>query len=254
MAFEELDDLLNGFAEADRQQLKDILGRNADAASQLSSRESVYKAFVDGDTAEITRITGGNKTTAATTAATTSTTSTTTSAALDAAALDARLSDFRTNIFNSPEFSAAVDTRAKTLAETMVKEAENRAVARSAYLSSEIYEIMDSHRTEFGKNLDRAGFEKFVTDHPGMTSLRAAHDAFVSEERLEARAQKRATEIVAAKQTSDVPGTSLPTATTPLGQMIRANAKAVGAGEGARGTAIDSAVKAFRELQTGRTQ
>lgn len=252
MAFEELDDLLNTFAEADRSAMREILTRNNDGAAELARRNTVFKAFVDGDQAAIDKVTaqgpGVPKPGATTPPTPTTPPSPVSSPAFDLAALDARLTSLRT------DFETATESRIKTL-ETKLAEAEQRAVSRAAYLSSEIYEIMDSHRTEFGKNIDRGAFEKYVNDNQGkFTSLRAAHDAFVSEERLENRAKKRADEIVAAHQTSQVPGTSLPTANSPLGQMIRANAKATSPVEQGRGTTLDEAAKAFRNLQTGRAQ
>lgn len=243
MAIEELDDLINSFAEADRATVKEILERNKDAESRLTSQNTVYKAFVDGDTDALAK-------------ATKPVTPAVTSPTLDLNALDSHLDTWAERLWTSPKFTEAVETRAKTLAEQMSKAAEDRAVARGAYLSSEIFEIMDSHRGEFGKPLDRPAFEKFVTENAGkFSSLKAAHDAYVGEERVNLRIEKGVKERLAAQQTSEVPGTSLPTSASPLGVFIRHNAERTGAKDDAsRGPAIDSAVKAFRELQGGRAQ
>lgn len=240
MAIEELDDLLNSFAEADRATVKEILGRNKDAESRLTSQNTVYKAFVDGDTKALAN----------------ATTPTVTSPTLDLTQLDSHLETWSDRLWTSPKFTEAVETRAKTLAQTMVKEAEDRAVARSAYVSDELYSIRAAHAREFGEEMDSKAFETFVKDNTGKyASLTAFHDAMVSEKRIEARVKKGVKEALSAQQTSEVPGTSLPTSPTPLGQLIRHNMERTGAKDDAsRGPAIDSAAKAFRELQVGRTQ
>ena len=237
MAFEELDDLLNSFSEADRPAMRAALERNTAAAERLTQRETVYKAFVDGDTNTLAKVTSGT---------------TTTSPAVDLDALNRSIDDRFGKIFDDPRFNTAVEARAKVLVETIAKETENRAVGRAAYVSDEIYTIRSTHAKEFGEELPRADFEKFVSDNKGKYgSLAAAHDAFVSEKRIQKRIDAARAEGAAHRETNQVPGTSLPNSGTPAGMFIKSNPMNTTT-QAARGDALDNAARAFRELSASR--
>lgn len=233
---EELDGLFNDLVEADRATMKAILERNEKAATRLGQRETVYTAFVDGDTIKLAALT---------------TPAVTTTPAVDLDSINRGLDERMGKFFDDPRFDTAVERRAKVLAEQMSKDAENRAVGRAAYVSDEIYTIRSTHAKEFGEELPRADFEKFVTDNQGKYgSLAAAHDAFVSEKRIQKRVDAARAEGMAARQTNEVPGTSLPS--SPVAQMfIKSNPTVSGVAAG-RGDALDAASLAFRELRNAR--
>jgi hypothetical protein len=245
----ELDELVAQFGD-DAAAMRQILDRNAAGRASLEGRETVYKAFVGGDETAMTQLARDNAAAAATAAA-----ATTRSAAFDLdamnAALDARMTSRFSAFTESPEFNTAVEKRATTIAESRFKQSEGDLIGRAAKLSDEIYTIRSSHAREFGKELDTPAFEVFLTANAGkFNGLPAAHDAYVQEERITARIDRGVREKMAASQTTEVPGTSLPTSQSPLGAMIRANP--ANAATTARGDGIDNAVKAFRQLQSDR--
>lgn len=260
MAFEELDDLLNTFAENDRATMRDILTRNNDGAAELARRNTVFNAFINGDTDAITQVAdgkAGKKPAAATTPTTPTTPSTpSTSPSLDLDALNARLNSFRGELFSSPEVLAEIDKRADARAAAKFQEAQTQLIGRGAEIADELYTIRSTHSREFGEELDSAAFKKFFMDNAASYggNLTNAYNAFVGEKRIEKRIEDARKEERSRQQTTQVPGTSLPTSNSPLGQMIRANAKATSQVEQGRGGALDAAAKAFRELQGGRTQ
>lgn len=240
---DELDDILGMFAGDDATALRTILDRNAAAKAALEGRETVYQAFVGGDNDKIAAL--ATKNGAVTTPAA--------AAAVDLDALNAQLDARMTSRFSSfatsPEFTSAVEARAKAIAEAEITAKSADLLGSAARTSDEIYTIRRSHEREFGTELDTTAFSTYLTANTGkFVNLSAAHDAYVQEQRIEARITKGVAEREAAKQTTEVPGSSLPTAQSPLGAMIRANPANAKAGE--RGTGIDAAVTAFRTLQT----
>ena len=245
MALDELNDLLNMFSGDDKTQMTAILERNAAAAAALEGRETVYQAFVGGDEAKVAELARRN-------AATTTTTSAA-SASLDLDALNAQLDARMTSRFSSfassPEFTTAVEARAKAIAEAEITAKSADLLGSAARTSDEIYTIRRSHEKEFGSELDTKAFSEYLTANQGkFVNLSSAHDAYVQEQRIEARINKGVTEREAAKQTTEVPGSSLPSSQTVLGSMIRANPANKDAA--ARGDGLDAAVTAFRALQS----
>jgi len=245
MALDELNDLLNMFSGDDKTQMEAILARNAAATAALEGRETVYQAFVGGDQARIAALEAK--------AAPGTPTTTTAAATVDLDALNAQLDARMTSRFGafvaSPEFTGAVETRAKEIADGIITAKSADLLGSAARTSDEIYTIRRSHEREFGAELDTKAFSEYLTANTGkFTNLSNAHDAYVQEDRINKRIAKGVDEGLAAKQTTEVPGSSLPTSQTPLGAMIRANP--ANAKEAERGTGIDAAVLAFRSLQS----
>lgn len=242
MALEELDGLFNDIAEGDRATIKAILERNANAAQRLTQRETVYTAFVDGDTTRL----------AALTTPATTTTTVTSPASVDLADLDRRLDERVDKIFADPRFNTAVEARAKTLADAAIAAATDGIVGRALKGGAEITTILHNHRTQYGKELDQPAYEKFVTDNAGkFVSLSAAYEAFTENERIQKKIDDGVRAGLAAQQTANVPGVSQPGAGTPAGMMIKANPMNTGVAA-QRGDAIDAAAAAFRQLSNAR--
>ena len=247
---DELDELVALTQADDATALRDILARNPTLRTALDSRQTVYKAFVDGDEAAITAAAASRAT------STTQQQATTTQAAaasFDISQLDAELDKRFTSRFTqfaaSPEFATAVETRAEARAKAILEAERSNILGAAASTSDQIYTIRRSHEHEFGKELDTTAFSAYLTANDGkFVNLAAAHDAFVQEERITARIDKGVKEKLASQQTSEVPGSSLPTAQSPLGAMMRANP--MNKDMAARGDGLDAAAKAFRALQT----
>ena len=250
---DELDELVSMTAADDATTLRDILARNPTLKTALDSRQVVYKAFVDGDQAALDAATRAQATRTTTAASTVTSPAATSAAALTLDQLDAELDKRMVGRFKtfteSPEFTTAVETRAEARAKQLLEASTETILGTAAKTSDTIYQIRRSHEKEFGKELDTTAFTTYLDANKGkFISLEAAHDAFVQEDRITKRIADGVVAARAAEQTSDVPGTSLPSAQTPLGAMIRANPASKDAGD--RGTGIDAAVKAFRQLQS----
>jgi hypothetical protein len=242
MAFEELDSLFNDMTEADKTAMKGILERNAPAATRLTQQNTVYTAFVDGDTAALATLTTPKPPPVVSSPA---------SVDLDALnrSLDARFD----KIYEDPRFNTAVEARAKTIAEGLVAKGIETAVGRSVNVADDIFTIRASHREEFGEVLDRKPFEDFfVANAPKFgNSLTVAYDAYVAEKRIQKRVDAARAEGAAATATREVPGVSQPGASSPAGMFIKSNPMNNGAAAD-RGTALDAAAAAFRSLQQAR--
>ena len=171
MALEELDGLFNDLAsDADKTAMRDILTRSQKAADRLTQRETVYTAFVDGDTAALARVTAPPVVVAPVVSTPTS---------VDLADLDRRLDERMGSVFEDPRLKTVITAEATALAEKMVKAAEERAVGRALKGGAEITTILHNHRVTYGKELDQAAYEKFVIDNSGkFISLTAAYEAF----------------------------------------------------------------------------
>jgi hypothetical protein len=240
---DELDELVSLFGN-DSAVIREAIGRNPAAAAALQSRQQVFKTFVEGDQSGLT-----DAVTRAQAHHTAQTTQVRT-AQFDLNQLDAELNtrlDSRLKTFTeSPEFGNLVETRAKTIAEQQIQARMGDIIGRSAKLSDEIYTVRSNHSREFGTELDTKAFEAFL-EGKNFGSISAAHDVFVQDERVNKRIAEGVRAGVAAQQTTQVPGTSLPTSQTPLGAMMRANPANVQTA--ARGEGLDAAVVAFRALQ-----
>lgn len=245
MALEELDELLNSFAEADRASAREMLTRNPSAAALLASQNTVYKAFVDGDPVKLqTAAAAASVTPAAAAPAAVSS-----PAMIDLAALDARLSSFKTDMFKSPEFTSAVEERAKQIAEQALNTARPQFIGQGAELADEIASIRESHRAEFNEPLDSAKFKEFFAANGARygNKLTDCYSGFVQEKRIEARIKKGVDEGLAAQATSNVPGSSLPASDTPLRNFIDFNVKQ--SGSKTPGADADEAAKAFAAMR-----
>lgn len=247
MALEELDGLFNDLAnDADRTAMREIITRSQKAADRLTQRETVYTAFVDGDTATLARVTAPPVVAAPPVVSS--------PAAVDLAELDKRLDERMGRVFEDPRFATAVETRATALAKKMADEAENRAVGRALKGGAEITTILHNHRVTYGKELDQAAYEKFVTDNAGkFISLTAAYEAFTEADRIKKLEDDAFKRGQAARATTEVPGTTQVGAETPAGMFIKSNPMNTGA-QAARGDALDAAAAAFRTLSAARVQ
>jgi hypothetical protein len=244
MAFEELDQLFNDMTDADKTAMKGILERNAAAAQRLTQRETVYTAFVDGDTAALATLTTPKVVPTVTSPA---------SVDLDALnrSLDARFD----KIYEDPRFNTAVEARAKTIAEGLVAKGIETAVGRSVNVADDIFTIRASHREEFGEVLDRKPFEDFFVANAAKfgNSLTLAYDAYVADKRTQKKIDAGIAAGLAARNTTDVPGVSQPGASSPAGMFMKANPMN-STTQAARGDALDQAAAAFRSLQAARVQ
>jgi hypothetical protein len=244
MAFEELDELLNSFAEADRPAMRDALTRNPNAATLLTSQHTVYKAFVDGDPVRLQ-----SAATSVTPPAVTAPVVSAPALGIDLAALDARLDGFRKSMFESPEFGTAVETRAKQIAEQALATARPQLIGQGAELADEIASIRENHRAEFNEPLDSAAFKTFFQANAAQygNKLSAAYAAFVADKRLEKIKADSFAAGQAAAATNNVPGTSLPASDSPLAGFIDYNVKQSG-GKAPTADANDAA-KAFQAMR-----
>ncbi len=243
MALEELDGLFADFAEADRATVKALLEKNPAAAAKLTQRETVYTAFVDGDTTKLATLTAPAAVT------------TTTTPAVDLADLDRRLDERMAKVYDDPRFDTAVERRAKVLAEEAIKASRASIIGAGAEVADQIYQIRSTHKTEFGTELDRSKFDPFFTENAAKYghNLLLAYNAFVEADRTQKKIDDGIKAGLAAQQTRDVPGVSQPGAGTPAGMFIKSNPMNTGVGA-ARGDALDAAAAAFRSLSAQRVQ
>lgn len=243
MPIEELDSLLNSFAEADRASVREIIARNPGAQAQLETRETIHRAFTAGDMDSLAAIVVPPAVV---------TPPVVVPPSADLASLDARLNDFRSSLFKAPEFQSAVDARAKELAKAAVDEARASIVGTGMKLSAEISDIRESHFQEFGKRLDNAAFEKYFIDNGSNFdgSLTKAHDAFVGEERVQKRIADGIAEDRKVRATGQVPGTALPESDSVAGHMLKHNIERTG-GKVESGPDANAAAIAFEQMRRG---
>lgn len=239
MAIEELDDLLNTFAEADRPAMRAAIERNQPAMDRLTTQKTVYDAFIGGDADALARATAAKPAVS--------------SPAIDLDALNRDIDTRMGKIFDDPRFATAVETRAKTLAEAAVAAARQNIIGAGAEIADQIYQIRSTHKAEFGVELDRAKFDPFFTENAAKYghNLKLAYDAFVNEDRINKRVEAARAEGAAHRATTEVPGGSQPGVGTPLRGFMDKNPMNNG-GAAARGDAIDAAANAFRTLREQR--
>lgn len=162
---------------------------------------------------------------------------------------------------------ASIDERFKNVV-TMDKVNElganllNEATSRALRQADEISLIRETNRKEFGKELDRTAFEKFVTDNQDPTTKRNkyatltdAYDAMVAQERVTAQIAKGVAEgVKQVTSAATVPGQSTSTALSPAQQVMAKSRAAASNGDGKTGVqaAIDrlAALERSREAST----
>lgn len=247
MALEELDELLNSFNESDRAAARDLLTRNGNAAARLTTQETVYRAFVDGDPTRLAAAAAS----ATPPAVVQPPTATPPPLGIDLAALDARLDGFRKNMFESPEFTTAVEARAKAIADAQIAAAAPGQIGRSAKIADTIASIRENHRAEFGEPLDSTKFEEFFAKEGALygNDLVKSHAAFVLQKRTDKQIADGIAAGLAAAATNNVPGTSLPASDSPLSGFIDYNTKKNG-GTAPSADANDAA-NAFNAMRVG---
>lgn len=249
----DLDELVTMTSAADQQAFRDLLARNPNLATRVESSQAVFKAFVDGDTSQVDAAAQAARDRATAEAARNQPVAQ--RAQLDLADLE-KLADARaeakfTAITTAPEYIASQEAMIERITKKVADGIAPTLLSNAARSADEIYQVRRSHEKEFGTELDTPKFTEFLNANTGkFADLSKAHDAYVQDQRIEAKIAKGVAEGVAATQSTEVPGTTLPSASSPLGSMIRANKLTVG--ETARGPAIDNAVRAFRALQASR--
>lgn len=230
MAFEELDDLLNTLAEPDRPAMRDILTRNPGLASQLNNQQTIYRAFVEGDPTAVAAAAANAARTATASPAATPTAISNPSAAATAATtpvpsnltldqLNTLLNERISGIYSSPQFTSAVEARAKEIAAQQFNAERGNLIGAGAEVADQLYSIRATHFREFNEELDSAKFKEFFQQNGSRygNQLIPAYDAFVSERRIQARIDKGIEAGLAARATSDVPGGAVPTTSNPIG-------------------------------------
>lgn len=222
---QELESLLTTFAEADRPAARDLFLRNQAAQSHVQSRESVYSAFIDGDTARIQQVTQQQQQQQQPPQQSQQQQQQPPASqqqqqpiglGLDQinALLDARVQ----KVYTSPEFTAAVDAAAEKKAKTLFEAERTNVIGRSAEISDEITRIRESHLREFNEPLDSAAFKEFYgKEGPKYgNGLTATYDAFVSQKRIDKKIADGIAAGLAAQATNNVPGASVPTTNNPM--------------------------------------
>lgn len=250
-----LKDLLEMFDANDKAEFERLLEKNDAAAKRMSSSNDLYNAFITGDPEAQARAEAAAKTQAPPPARTQTpavltdgpkqvTNADTFNEARLASLLDTKLAE----IFGTENFTKKVNT----LVEAKANELAPNLYAKAIQNSDELYSVRRSHEREFGTELDSAKFSQFLADNPEQrqVSLTKAHDAFVTEERIQARIAKGIADGKALAETNNVPGASL-SRNNPLAPRFMRD---VTPADQARGPALDQAAKAFRQLQNSHVQ
>jgi hypothetical protein len=256
----ELDDILNSLAEADRPAMRDLLTRNPSAASLLTSRETVYKAFIDVDPVKMQQavaaasqpVTPVPVTPAATTPAAVN------QIGLGLDQINALLNERVNSIYTSPQFTAAVEERAKTIAKTQFEAERANVIGRSAEISDTITSIRESHLREFSEPLDSTAFKTFyAAEGPKYgNDLQGSYNAYVSEKRTAKKISDGIAAGLAAQATAAVPGSAVPGVGNPMApNFVDFNVKKIDPTATAIPSAdADKAAQAFSQMRQGWTQ
>ena len=241
----ELDDILNSFSEADRPAMRTLLTNNPTALTQLSSAATVYKAFVDGDTATLSAIAP---------AATNPPAAQPISLGLDQ--INALLSERDKKLWTSPEFTTAVDTMAEKKAKAMFESERANVIGRSAELSDTIASIRETHLREFNEPMDSAAFKTFFQAEGTKygNDLTGSYNAFVAKKREDKRVADGIAAGLAAAATNNVAGSSVPTTHNPLSpNFVDFNVQRIGTTVTPT-VDVDKAAQVFATMQRGWTQ
>lgn len=250
---DDMKELLEMFDANDRQALAEIISRNDAGGKRMAASDNLYNAFITGDPAAQARAEAEAKATPP--PARTN---------VPAVLADGPRTVPNSETFNEAKFASLFDQKmnelfsadnfkktVSTLVEQKANELAPNLYAKAMQNSDELYSVRNSHFREFGTELDSTKFSQFLADNPEQrqVSLTKAHDAFVTEERVQARIAKGIADGRAQDQTNNVPGASL---SRP--NQIRPNFMRETSGEATRGPSLDSATKAFRQLQNSHVQ
>lgn len=128
------------------------------------------------------------------------------------------------------ELSNSLNTRLAELSKQFVPTSElpryrTEMLASAIKASDDYATIREDHRAEFGKPLDRTAFEKYVSEQTAagarFSSMKAAHDAFVQEDRLNLRIARGVEEgIKTRKSAQSVPAQTTQIAMSPAQQVL----------------------------------
>jgi hypothetical protein len=260
----ELADLLSSVAEADRPAMREMLTRNPSAASLLTSRETVYKAFVDGDPTKLAAATAAVSANpnpanpANPNPAANANPAQTNPVSLGLDQINALLTEKVKGVYTSPEFAAAVAVEAEKKAKTLFESERANVIGRSAEISDTITSIRESHLREFSEPLDSAAFKEFYAKEGPKygNDLQGSYNAYVSEKRTAKKIADGIAAGLAARATADVPGSTVPTTNNSLGpNFVDHNMKVISpAGTAAPSVDADKAAQAFASMRQGWTQ
>jgi hypothetical protein len=219
----ELDSLLASFAEADRPAMRQMLERNPGAADTLGRQSTIYRTFVDGDTVAMAAAVASA--TPALAPAPTPAPSPAPSLSVSLDQVTALLNERMTGLLTSPQFTSAVEARAREISTASLAAARTNLIGAGAEVADELYSIRSTHAREFGAELDSTKFKAFFLEHSAAhgNSLTKTYDAFVAEDRTNKRIADAVAADRAARATSDVPGTTLPAGSSPAASFIEYN-------------------------------
>lgn len=135
----------------------------------------------------------------------------------------------------------------------------NNAVTLALKQADEISMIRETNRREFGAELDRTKFEKFVLDNQDPTTKRnkystltEAYDAMVADERYKSRLAKDVAEQVKQKTSgATVPGQSTSTSMSAAQQVL---AKARATNKTDSGSSVEAAVAELKRRERARDE
>jgi hypothetical protein len=243
MAIPELEELMALLADPnDRAAFEQILGRNSALADRTKASNNLYSAYVDGDQAALAAEEAKLRRTPAVVRNGPQVVSQ--AQTFDAATIDQMLQSKLDAIFGAEDFTKRVSGIVKKTAEEIgpVWKAE------STRSMDEIYTIRRNHEREFGKELDTKVLSTFIdeqkTKGKSYSSYVDAYNDFANEDRVQHRITKGIADGLAAQATNNVPGASL-SRVNPLAPKFMRE----GPVDTSRGAGLDSAAKAFRQLQ-----
>jgi hypothetical protein len=256
----ELDELINSFSESDRETARALLERNASVQSRLASRETVYRAFVDGDPAAVTAAAQQQQAiTPAVAAQPISASAAPSPASITLDQITTLLNERIRGVYSAPEFTSAVESRAQAIATSALAAERASLIGQGAEIADQLYSIRASHSREFGEELDSAAFKTFFQSSGTRygNQLQPAYDAFVGEKRIAKREADAFARGQAAAATTNVPGSTL-TATgpnsSPLSAFIDHNVRTITPNATAPSADADKAAQAFSAMRSQWTQ
>jgi hypothetical protein len=222
----ELDSLLASFTEADRPAMRQLLERNPSAADTLGRQSTIYRTFVDGDTVGMAAaVAAAAPAPVPVPVPVPAPAAPSLSVSLDQ--VTTLLNERMTGLLTSPQFTSAVEARAKEISTASLAAARTNLIGAGAEVADELYSIRSSHTREFGAELDSTKFKAYFLEHSPAhgNSLTKTYDAFVAEDRTNKRIADAVAAALAGRATSDVPGTTLPSGSSPAAAFIEYNTR-----------------------------